>query len=326
MTALPAIPSLPRDHDVRERLAAFFLSTPVTAVPAGLLALLMALSSIVPLSIMVYWSFRKSFIPYDYVPREAGLAAIGVLLLCVAIFYLSYPSDLKELRAADKEIDAVLRSDLQILADRGFGKLQFHRKDGANRGELVVGSPRIITAGLNEVISARGVTLTAAQVRGACGTDGRWRHRLYQMTALFHGQHHLGYYTCRFNLETGHVLDEHIYEVNYKDIVSIQTELYCQGFPKVAVFPVILGRWLANFDVTRLWRQPEEKPPLPPPLAYPLSSSFTVHLAGGQHLMVPYVVQKNDIAGEFDAAEEEIARLRLLLREKRQAAVRILEE
>lgn len=152
----------------------------------------------------------------------------GGLPILLGLFILLQPTITRTaLRISDEEFDAQLRYDVYLLSQRALNKIQLRVPSAGmvsgNFHDTVVSEPTLWCTGLTSKLDSWG-DFTDSVPGWKRGSDGEMRYRIYRVSILYLANHHLAYYMCDFNVETGLILREETVDCHYKDVAAINFE------------------------------------------------------------------------------------------------------
>lgn len=328
--AAPSMPRVPREPKQINRFNTYFWR------PSPIYGLLVLVCSTFWFSI---W-FLPQVLSGSLVP-QTGLGVFGIIVFGMpgliglatgAIAVLGPMLYRRVLGLSDSSFDEQLSLDGSWLAYRGLMKLGLEAPGSGAIPDLIIqGSPISVRLGISRRAKEWDWQLRETQVRWAYGDDGEVRFGIYSYAAFYQATHHIGHYTCHYEVASGVILWERTADVHNKDIVALVSE---EQTLRDIQYPLWLQRVFDLFSVfsisvffSRLvqWiftiaKRPDDF----------ILRSVTLLLSSGGSLEVPVSIFHGD--RQFTAAqrsgatigEDAVARMRALLRENRQNYVRMV--
>lgn len=228
---------------------------------------------------------------------------------------------------SDRDFDQLLDYNQAQLIERGRRKLELHTEPERLdlHDQRVLGQPLVLRTGLPRRSEDWDVEFEETIPNFACGKDNEYRFRIYNITVVYPAQHHLGYYSCDINLETGLILREQSIDCHYKDIVALTCNERCQRVISMPKWWELLEQLLSIFKIFNLFFAVMKL------LIYRrvkptdfVERQVVIELNSGKTLELPYYIrqdQSQQLPGS-NLTEETIRAIRRLLREKRMSLVR----
>lgn len=319
---------LPREPNASTMVAAY-LRKPPFAVAASLIVLSFPLLLVSTLLFALTSEAAKTwsdtvaliFILYSW---SAGPLIAGIILLI-------YPVLIRAARRiSDEDFDRQLAKDVYSLSQRALHKIQINVPGaGIEMGQFpdtVVSAPNLWCTGCTGRNQDLWGDFDDSFPSWKKGKDGNIRYRIYRIAILYLASHHLAYYICDFNAETGLILWEETVDCHYKDVAAI-------NFEETQLRIVDLPRWWWNlndamgiFKISQLFQFLLQRTMIALSLQSDLNvRNLEIFLTNGKVRIPTRITEFCNSFNESCTVDPVVSKVRFLLQQKRMSYVRMLE-
>ncbi len=303
--ASPRLVHLPRDLAFRDVARKFFYR--VTHTPTVILFIL---------------GFPSIWIGHKF--QLSAPYFVGIVLLLLAITRIVDSVSRSPSTEDEGVFDEKLEGDAQLIQSRALRKIEMNVPlsfSATAFGDSAVCEPFAWRTGVTEREEAWG-NFHDSSPSWNIGSDGKVRYRIYRLALLFLAEHHLAYYLCDFNMETGLILAEETLDCHYKDVKMFN---YTE-------------RKLRSQEAPDGWRKTDRPKGVLRALTSPVRRLFATELQvsdfshrkfdiglGSTQISIPIGTFRDSRSFEEDSTVDPVvSRIRFLLREKRMSYVRMM--
>lgn len=271
--------------------------------------------------VLLRWDF-----PSEYLLVLATLSLV-LLAIGVVLFYR------KTLRAKDEDIDAWRKEDLDKIIAAVPDKADFDGGHLINRDDPIVIIGFLRFKKLRAAYAPRnGQRAKGWRFQVKAGKDGITRWTPLNLVVLHHTAKQLIAYQCDVDLVRGTAFNESVEEYFWKDLVSLQIEEETVSWAEMD--PDLIRYWTGNLPKDHCMKyeallaaKPKSIGPVPPDrrsiLQLKANSGFGLKIILSDERFVEPASDPEQLEGSWEAGNEDaITRLRNLLREQNQPAVR----
>ncbi len=317
---------LHRDPIASSKIYAYLLKPPV----AISLSVIIFSLPLLLLSLVVYdFLLPMTVGATDNIKLIVGCFSWSVTPLTFGIILILRPAFQKSVhRVSDETFDMQLRYDVYQLSQRALHKIQINVPGASQQTQFpdtVICEPTLWCIGHTDRENMPWGKFDDAVPTWKKGRDGIVRYRIYRVAILYMAKHHLAYYLCDYNIETGLLLWEETIDCHYKDVAAINYEVH-------QVRSVDFPPWWGPLaDVLSIFRISELFVVLTAKLVAAMSMqcdfsirSLVLYLDGAKVSIPTLITEYCEQFENDNAVDPVVSKVRFLLQEKRMSYVRTI--